>query len=82
MKINKNATYTGYHVLFNVNGTDYDMKTRRGNRGTMTIFLISIDPETQTYNWKYTHRDDVFTSEYEYITKKSKIRLTDGIYHG
>ena len=69
MKINKNATYTGYHVLFEVNGTKYDMETKTGNRGSITIFLISIDPDTKTYRWKYTHRDDEWDDDYVTITK-------------
>lgn len=67
--LNVNATYTGYHVKFEYKDTEYDMKVRTGNRGSMTIILISIDDSSKTYKWKYTHKADIFTDDYEYIKK-------------
>lgn len=67
--IKTNATYTGYHVLFEYDNKKYDMKTETGNRGTMTIFLHSINFDDKTYNWSYLHKDDVWTSNFVSIQR-------------
>lgn len=69
IKLNVNATYTGYHVIFEYNDIEYDMKVKSGNRGSMKIVLVSIDKSNKTYKWKYKHKSDIYTDDYEYIKK-------------
>jgi len=69
INLNVKAQYSGYRVTFSYMDIEYEMKVATGNRGSMTIILVSIDGDNKTYKWKYTHRDDIFTNNYNYIRK-------------
>ena len=67
--LNVVAEYSGYNISFEVNRSKYNMKPTCGNRGTMNIFLISINASDQTYNWRYMEKEETYIGSYTSITK-------------
>lgn len=65
--INADALYQGATLSFTYNHKNYVMHTVMGNRGKMVIRLLNINLSKSTYNWRYTHKDEVSKSKYKKI---------------